>query len=167
MDRFKVRTKTLNFIFIVVAMVFMLFLLKLMLMIGQGLGEEAVMYEAVTVLIIVSFMVLMIPGLGKSATIDGNDIVFRRLFLLSEDIALYEIDHCDLVTGLTTSGRIHRTYNELRIYYNGHKMSFTDIGYTNWDMLVEYMNRNGKVNHVDGRSKFYKYLDDRYNNKMN
>ncbi len=166
MDNFRVRTKTLNFILIIVAMAFMLYLLKLMLRIGQGLGEVALMYEIVTVVIIIVFMLLMLPGLGKSIAIDGNDIVIRRLFILSEDIALYEVDHCDLVTGLTTKGKIHRSYNELRIFYNGNKISFTDIGYTNWDRLVEYMEHNGKVNHVDGRSKFDKYIDDRFKNMM-
>ena len=166
MDSFKVRTKTLNFILIVVSMAFMLYLLKMMLRIGQGLGGAAVMYEVVTVLIIITFIALMLPGLGKSIVVDGNDIIIRRYFLFSEDIALYEVDHCDLVTGLTTRGRIHRSYNELRIYYNGYKISFTDIGYANWDRLVEYMNRNGKINHVDGRSKFQKYIDDRFNNMM-
>ena len=136
-----------------------------------ALLEATDMSQASNAVKLVLFLTLLfgvfifLRNCGKEIVISGRGIVFRRYFFLYESVNVSEVSRCEVITGLTTSGRYHHeTYSMAVIHYgDGKKISVEDNLYRGWNSLVRYMEMNGKVIRIDGKGFISKKLDDLLN----
>lgn len=129
-------------------------------------GEKSVVTYFVCVLLFILFFFAFfgIECIGKRMDVLGSVITIKKFFVIKDEISLYNINKCEVITGLVSHSK-YRTYhyNKVVIYYSENKkVSFTDTTYIGWGKLVDYMESNGKVVYIDGRSAFSKYLDNKF-----
>ncbi len=120
-------------------------------------------------MMIAMFLLLLyffIERVGKKLEVYGRSIIITRYFFMVDNISLSDITECTVTYGITVHNKNHTsTYNQIDIYYNGgKKISFADNMFDEWKSLVDYMSWNVKVTAKDGRSRFYKYLDEKTDN---
>lgn len=116
------------------------------------------------VLIFFLGIILLFWNAGKEIIISGRGIVIKNFFIFQETITLDQVYKCEVITGLTVHSRYHtENFSKAVIYYgDGSKVSFTDNMYRGWNELVGYMRIAGKTEYIDGRSKFSRFMDDKF-----
>ena len=129
-------------------------------------GEKSFVTYFVWVLLFILFFFVFfgIECIGKRLDVLGSVIIIKKFFVIKDEISLYNINKCEVITGLVSHSK-YRTYhyNKAVIYYSdSKKVSFTDTTYIGWGKLVDYMESNGKAVYIDGRSAFSKYLDNKF-----
>lgn len=130
------------------------------------IGEKSFVTYFVWVLLFILFFFAFfgIECIGKRLDVLGSVITIKKFFVIKDEISLYNINKCEVITGLVSHSK-YRTYhyNKAVIYYSDNKkVSFTDTTYIGWEQLVDYMESNGKAVYIDGRSAFSKYLDNKF-----
>ncbi len=135
----------------------------------SGLKRSTDFVVVFMICLLLLVVILFANTAGRRIEINGNSIYIRKWFVFQEETSIINVSHCDVITGLMSVSRYRTTiYNKAVIYYDsGKSISVTDNTYLGWQKLVDYMNYNGKVVNIDGRSKALKWFENFYDNHRN
>ena len=127
---------------------------------GVEMWSMAGVFEFVLFFVFILGIFFLFYNCGKELVVSGHGIVVRKFFFIYDSFNISDVERCEVITGLVTSGKIHEHYSKFVIYYGeGRKFYMEDNLFKGWQRLVRYMEMNGKAVHIDGRSAFSKFMD--------